>query len=115
MNALACLARVSIIMSGEQHCPCKDRESRISQFNTEAAARTADIRGPKERLGRKLHRKAATAGHLPERRCSERRSEVGGIYIECCGSKTTGDVQLWIFLDESLGDLLLSSGIDDIR
>ena len=44
-------------MSGEQHCPCRDREStkataddtRISQFNAESAARTADIRGPKER------------------------------------------------------------------
>ena len=103
-------------MSGEQRCPCKDRESRkaaadetrISQFNAEAAARTADIRGPKER------RKVATAGHLAERRCSERRSEVGGICTEGGGSKTTGDVQLWIFLDESLGNLLLSSGVEDI-
>lgn len=109
-------------MSGEQHCPCRDRESRkaaaedtrISQFNAEAAARTADIRGPKER------RRAATAGHLAERRCSERRSRVGGIYTEGGGSKTTGDVQVWIFSDESLenllaGKLLLSSGVDDIR
>ena len=98
-------------MSGEQHCPCRDRESRqaaaedtrISQFNAEAAARKADISGPKER-----HR-AATSGHLAERRCTERRSRVGGIYTEGCGSKTTGDVQFWIFSDESLGNLLAGS------
>ena len=42
------------------------------------------------------------------------RSEVGRIYTEGSYSKTTGDVQLGIFLDDSLGNLLLSSS-DDIR